>query len=211
MKKYFACLAVLFALSDVVSVKAQVLNPAAKTGEAASSTKKTKETAASEKKTPSATSQREEYVKTNFDNEDLSEKKYDNTNRKVYSFKIVNDKVVYDENEKRSILVSYDSFQVHKSFDTMVRCSIRVYVLNDFTDRITDFSFKLHWPDISTSVQMNRLNPGVRTYKDIMLLGDGCFSLDKTPTIEVNRCRAKGMTENQCADAVKWYKIRRSE
>ena len=52
---------------------------------------------------------------------------------------------------------------------------------------------------------MNQLNPGVRTYKDIALFGDGCFSMDKTPTIEINRCRVKGLSQEACADAVKWY------
>ena len=53
---------------------------------------------------------------------------------------------------------------------------------------------------------MNRVNPGVRTYMDVMLLGEGCFSMDKTPTIEVNRCRVKGMSEDKCSDAIRWFK-----
>ena len=54
--------------------------------------------------------------------------------------------------------------------------------------------------------EMNRVNPGVRTYMDVMLLGEGCFSMDKTPTIEVNRCRVKGMSEDKCSDAIRWFK-----
>ena len=57
---------------------------------------------------------------------------------------------------------------------------------------------------------MNRLNPGVRTYKDVVLLGEGCFNLDKAPTVEVNRCRVKGMTQEQCADAVKWFQSKKN-
>jgi hypothetical protein len=64
----------------------------------------------------------------------------------------------------------------------------------------------LIWPEISTSLDLTKVNPGVRTYRDIMLLGDGCFSMDKNPTIEVNRCRVKGKTEEECANAVKWFK-----
>lgn len=143
------------------------------------------------------------YVVKKFDSDDDSVK-YDNSERKVFTLKMVGDELVVDDNA-RTILISYENYQINQSFDNWVRCSLRVYVLNDLTERVTNFSFKLHWPDIDASVQMNRLNPGVRTYKDIVLLGNGCFNLDKTPTIEVNRCRVKGMSQEQCADAVKWY------
>ncbi len=141
----------------------------------------------------------------NFDDLDKEETKTPRNERAVYSFKIIDGEPVF-EDESRSILISYGNYQVHKSFDNWVRCSLRIYVVNDLTEKITNFSFKLHWPDMSTAVQMNKLNPGVSTYKDIVLLGDGCFHIDKIPTIEVNRCRVKGMTQEQCADAVKWFK-----
>ena len=143
----------------------------------------------------------------NFDNLDRNQKKTETqrNERAVYSFKIIDGEPVFDD-MARSILISYGNYQVHKSFDNWVRCSLRIYVVNDLTEKITNFSFKLHWPEMSTVVQMNRVNPGVSTYKDIVLLGDGCFHIDKIPTIEVNRCRVKGMTQEQCADAVKWFK-----
>lgn len=147
------------------------------------------------------------YVVKKFDSDDDSVK-YDNSERKVFTLKMVGDELVVDDNA-RTILISYENYQINRSFDNWVRCSLRVYVLNDLTERVTNFSFKLHWPDIDASVQMNRLNPGVRTYKDIVLLGNGCFNLDKTPTIEVNRCRVKGMSQEQCADAVKWYQSKK--
>lgn len=147
------------------------------------------------------------YVVKKFDSDDDSVK-YDNSERKVFTLKMVGDELVVDDNA-RTILISYENYQINQSFDNWVRCSLRVYVLNDLTERVTNFSFKLHWPDIDASVQMNRLNPGVRTYKDIVLLGNGCFNLDKTPTIEVNRCRVKGMSQEQCADAVKWYQSKK--
>lgn len=147
------------------------------------------------------------YVVKKFDSDNDSVK-YDNSERKVFTLKMVGDELVVDDNA-RTILISYENYQINQSFDNWVRCSLRVYVLNDLTERVTNFSFKLHWPDIDASVQMNRLNPGVRTYKDIVLLGNGCFNLDKTPTIEVNRCRVKGMSQEQCADAVKWYQSKK--
>ena len=148
------------------------------------------------------------YVVRNFA-ESSQEKKYDNTERKVFTLKMVNGEIVTD-NPPRSILISYENYQINKSFDNWIRCSLRIYVLNDLTERINNFSFKLHWPEMDTSIQMNRLNPGVRTYKDVVLLGEGCFNLDKAPTVEVNRCRVKGMTQEQCADAVKWFQSKKN-
>ena len=143
-------------------------------------------------------------VEKNFGEEKKEEKKYDNTYGKVYQIRIENGKVVYDN--ERKILVYYDDYKVERGMDNIVRCSMCIYVLNDLTEHISNLALKLKWPEISTNVQMNRVNPGVRTYMDIMLLGEGCFSMDKTPTIEVNRCRVKGMSEDKCADAIRWFK-----
>lgn len=131
--------------------------------------------------------------------------KYDNTYRKVFHFKIVDGKLEIDDDDNRSILVFYDNYQIQKGLDNLVRCTIRLYVLNDLKTRISSLGFRLIWPDISTTVQMNQVNPGVKTYKDLMLLGEGCYSMDKAPTIEVNRCRAKGLSAESCADAIRWY------
>lgn len=143
-------------------------------------------------------------VKKNFAAE-TKEPIYDNRTPKIISFKIVNGEVILDDKKSRSILVYYDNYQVFRALDEYVRCSLRIYVLNDLTEKISSLGFKLYWPEISTSVQMNQLNPGVRTYKDITLMGDGCFALDKAPTIEINRCRVKSMSQDECADAVRWY------
>ncbi|MBQ7633430.1 MAG: hypothetical protein IJS88_04885 [Alphaproteobacteria bacterium] len=135
-----------------------------------------------------------------------SEPTYDNTFGKVVSFKIVKGKVVFDKDDERKILISYDNYSVSKGMDGVVRCKMRVYVLNDMTERLNSLGFKLIWPEINTSINLVKVNPGVRTYRDIMLLGEGCFSMDKNPTIEVNRCRVIGKSEEECANAVKWFK-----
>ena len=129
---------------------------------------------------------------------------YDNSKGKVVSYKVVNGKVVFDN--KRKILVSYDDFSVTRGMDNLVRCQMRIYILNDLTERINSLGIKLIWPEISTAINLIKVNPGVRTYRDIMLLGDGCFSMDKNPTIEVNRCRVKGQSEEECANAIEWFR-----
>ena len=134
------------------------------------------------------------------------EPSYDNTYGSVHRFKIVRGKVVMMDNIERNILIYYSNFRVSKGMDGIVRCSMRINVLNDLTDRINTLGFKLIWPQISTSLHLSKLNPGVNTYSDITLLGDGCFTMDKVPVVEINRCRLKGMSEEQCADKVKWFR-----
>lgn len=136
--------------------------------------------------------------------EEKQTKEYNNKYGTVSSFHFEGDKVVYDD--ERNILVYYDNYKVERSLDGIVRCSMRMYVLNDLPERINNLGLKLKWPEISTTLQMNRVNPGVKTYTDIMLLGEGCYTMDKSPTIEVNRCRVKGMSEDKCADAIRWFR-----
>lgn len=142
----------------------------------------------------------------NIGGNEESEEKYDNSEGHVIEYKYVNGKIVFSDPSDRKILVFIDRYKAEKGMDGIVKCSLRVYVLNDMIERINNLSFKLIWPEIRTSIQMSKVNPGVKTYKDIMLLGDGCFSMDKTPTIEVNRCRVKGKSQEQCAQAIHWYK-----
>lgn len=148
------------------------------------------------------------YVVKKFENKKKPQPTRDTEERSVYSFKVVNGEIVVDENADRNILVYYGNYKINQRFDNWISCSIRMYVLNDLQTKITSFGAKLHWPDISTTIQMNHLEPGIKNYKDIMLLGEGCLHLDKTPTIEVNRCRVKGMSQEDCANAVKWFRPR---
>jgi hypothetical protein len=122
----------------------------------------------------------------------------------VLHFKIINGEISIENPENRKILIYYDNYKLHRGFDKLLKCSIRVYVINDLQENITSLGFRLKWPEIATAVEMRQVKHGVKTYTDLMLLGDGCLRMDKTPTIEVNRCRVKGMTQEQCADAVQW-------
>lgn len=126
--------------------------------------------------------------------------------RSVYSFKIVDGEVVM-EDTPRSILVSYDNYKINRGFGSWMSCSLRIYILNDMPYRISNIGLKLIWPEIETAIHMNQIEPGVKAYKDITLLGDGCLTMDKIPNIEVNRCRLKkeGSSFDECADAVRWF------
>jgi hypothetical protein len=142
-------------------------------------------------------------TQTNFDPDSVKFSAPEN-DPQVLHFKVVNGKISVEDPENRKILVYYDNYKLHRGFDKLLKCSIRVYVINDLNENITSLGFRLKWPEIATAVEMRQVKHGVKTYTDLMLLGDGCLRMDKTPTIEVNRCRVKGMTQEQCADAVQW-------
>src|SRR5574344_1155254 len=130
MKKNMLYLLVFVAtLFSTNLLNAQTFNPNA------ARQKDSLQTKSVEEKSIKTTASSAPKIEKNFESKNLSEKEYDNSNRKVLSFKIVNGEAIIDEDEKRSILIYYDDYQVHKSLDAMVRCSIRVYVLNDMTEK----------------------------------------------------------------------------
>ncbi len=217
--KFFSFVFMLMCLPQLLH--AQTFAPrAGETGQVSSSTidkaKTVRKTANKNvSKTPNK-SDKASYVQKNFATTNRKEeaKKYDNTERKAFSFKIVKGKVVFDE--ERSILIWYSNYKTSRSFGSYMQCSLRIHVLNDLTVPINSLAFQLHWKNeaglkMDAAFEMNKLQPGVNTYKDVVLLGDGCSIMDGTPMIEVNRCRAKGLSQDRCADAVKWFQNRRGE
>ncbi len=195
----------------VVNASAQTFSGNAGVSAATPQPQQVQETAPAPAPISAAKAESEEIIKDAVVNISGSEKEseqpvYDNSVPKVVSFKIIKGKVIFDDDKDRKILISSDNFSVSKGMDNIVRCKMRIFVLNDMTERLNSLGFKLIWPEISTAINLVKVNPGVRTYRDIMLLGDGCFSMDKNPTVEVNRCRVKGKSEEECANAVKWFR-----
>ena len=72
---------------------------------------------------------------------------YDNSMGHVIEYKSVNGKIIFGNPEDRKVLVYIDDFKVEKSMSGIVRCSMRVYVLNDMTEPINNLSMKLIWPE----------------------------------------------------------------
>lgn len=200
-KFYILCAAAFMAAGQLC---AQTFSPA---GEVKNKTGAETVTAASAK-TPSTGSTEgplSDTVVKNFGASDGEDgKKYDNSMGKVFQFHVENGKIVYDDDRK--VLISYENYKVERGMDGIVRCTMRLYIINDLTERISNLGIRLIWPDISTTLQADKVNPGVKTYTDVMLMGEGCLNMDKAPTIEVNRCRVKGMSEEKCADAIRWFR-----
>lgn len=112
-----------------------------------------------------------------------------------------------EEHEEDELIMLYmKNFRVYRSPSGQTRCSARFAVLTTLPVRLTNVSYRLKWQDIETALTFTDVEPGVENHFDYGLLGDGCYGMDKQPNIIVNRCRAKGMTQRQCASKIRWIK-----
>ena len=108
--------------------------------------------------------------------------------------------------EDELIMLYMKNFSIYRSPSGQVRCSARFAVLTTLPMRLSNISYRLKWPQMETMLTFNDVDPGVENHFDYALLGDGCYTMDKQPNIVVNRCRAKGLTQRQCASKIRWIK-----
>ncbi len=112
-----------------------------------------------------------------------------------------------EENEEDELIMLYmKNFSVYRSPSGQTRCSARFAVLTTLPVKLSNISYRLKWPNMETVLSFSDVEPGVENHFDYGLLGDGCFSMDRQPNIVVNRCRAKGMTQRECAAKIRWIK-----
>ncbi len=112
-----------------------------------------------------------------------------------------------EEHEEDELIMLYmKNFSVYRSPSGQTRCSARFAVLTTLPVKLSNISYRLKWPNMETVLSFSDVEPGVENHFDYGLLGDGCFSMDRQPNIVVNRCRAKGMTQRECASKIRWIK-----
>lgn len=127
-----------------------------------------------------------------------------NADKKVVQIRFVGNDVVIDDKPK--ILLYMRDFKILRNLDGKTNCSMRFFVLSSASEKITNLSFRLKWPKMETALAFDDVMPNVATYFDYALIGNGCYSMDTPPNIIVNRCRIKGLSQRQCADAIQWIK-----
>lgn len=124
------------------------------------------------------------------------------------SSKVIKPIVILDKDNNRvykeAIFVTMKNFDVYRSPSRQVRCSMRFSVWSTYNEKISNVSYKLQWPKMSTNVSFDNVLPNIEYHMDYLLIGDGCYTMDKIPNIIVNRCRVKGKTQQQCASTVTW-------
>lgn len=107
---------------------------------------------------------------------------------------------------KKKIYIYYRDFNVSSTPSGRVMCHLRLSLLTNIPEGINTLDVRFKWPKMQTGMSFYDVKSNQETYHDITLLGDGCYSLDKTPNLVVNTCRIKGMSASECAAAVIWVK-----
>ena len=109
------------------------------------------------------------------------------------------------QKDDESIIVLYmKNFKISQTLSGFINCSMRFYLKSTLPTRISNLSFRLKWPDMETPLSFDGVEPNGLLYQDYVLLGEGCYNMDKTPNIIVNRCRVKDMTQQACASKIHW-------
>ena len=120
----------------------------------------------------------------------------------ILQLRFIGNKPVIDDSPK--IMLYMRDFKVANNLNGRPSCTMRFYILSSAPEKITNISYRLKWPKMETALSFDDVAPNTPTYFDYALLGNGCYSMDKAPNIIVNRCRIKGMSQRQCADAIQW-------
>ena len=85
---------------------------------------------------------------------------------------------------------------------------VKFQILTTLDRKLSSLAVRLKWPSIETPLTFIDVNPNQEYHMAYTLLGDGCYSMDKVPNIIINRCRVKGMSQEECARKVRWIRKR---
>ncbi len=108
------------------------------------------------------------------------------------------------EEDDGNIFLYYSNFKMRRTLATGLGCQVRFHILNGLNKRVSNLSVKLVWPGLNTPLSFDNINPNTENYFDYALFGEGCYQMDKIPNIVVNRCRVKGMSQEGCANRIRW-------
>ncbi len=128
--------------------------------------------------------------------------------QKTIQFKPVEESAVQSNDAfiKPVIELSMDNFEILPTFTKTTHCSAVFHVKSTLNVPISNVSFRLKWPNMETPLSFDGIPAGGSTSKSYMLLGKGCYEIDTPPTVIVNRCRVKGITQEACTNLIQWVK-----
>lgn len=121
----------------------------------------------------------------------------------VYPVSLGEDNPLKDET---SIFLFYNDFSVSRMMGGTVSCDVKFLILTTLNRKLNNLSVRLRWPNMETTLSFSDVPPNQPMHYFYTLLGDGCYSMDKVPNIIVNRCRVKGLSQQDCAAKVRWLK-----
>ena len=102
------------------------------------------------------------------------------------------------------IFLYYKDFSVERMMSGRVSCNVTFVIMTTLSRKLSNLSVKLVWPGLTTSISFDDVVPNTETVYPYTLMGDGCFTMDKTPNIVVNRCRVKDVNQSDCAGKIRW-------
>lgn len=118
--------------------------------------------------------------------------------------------IMYDGNplpkEETLIFLYYSDFTVNRMMSGTVTCDVRFQILTTLDRSLNNLSVRLRWPNMETALSFSDIPPNQPVHYDYTLLGDGCYSMDRIPNIIVNRCRVKGLSQQDCAAKIRWLR-----
>ena len=111
-------------------------------------------------------------------------------------------------NAEGYIYLFYSDFSVDNMMNGSTTCDVKFQILTTLDRKLSSLAVRLKWPSIETPLTFIDVNPNQEYHMVYTLLGDGCYSMDKIPNIIINRCRVKGMSQEECARKVRWIRKR---
>lgn len=117
-------------------------------------------------------------------------------------------KITFSSNKKKQdqelIMMYMKDFNIYRSPSGQTRCSVQFAIVTTLPVKLSNISYRLQWPKMDTVLSFSNVEPQVENHFNYSLLGDGCYSMDRSPNIIINRCRVKGMSQRACAAKVRW-------
>lgn len=120
--------------------------------------------------------------------------------------KAVLTEVEQSKKDEGKIQIYMRDFKVMKTLAGITSCSMKFYVKSTLLRPVANISFRLKWPDLETPLSFSNIGAESSIFSTHSFAGDVCYTLDRTPNIIVNRCRAKGLTQQECASRIEWVK-----
>lgn len=130
---------------------------------------------------------------------------YNPQNKKIQMKRVMEQPNAYQKDEGK-IQLSMKDFKISKNLSGITSCSMNFFVLSTVSSPVSSISFRLKWPDLEAPVSFEGVRPNQSSFRTHAFAGDVCYTLDKTPNVIVNRCRIKGMTQQDCANRIEWVK-----
>ena len=110
------------------------------------------------------------------------------------------------QTDEGKINIYMRNFEISKSLTGITSCSMSFQVYSTLSNVVSNISFRLKWPDLETPLSFDNIGSGKTVSQNHAFAGKVCYTLDRTPNVIVNRCRVKGMTQQECANHIEWVK-----